>query len=156
MKAFRFRLESLLHLRGLTRERALKEYANAIHDRQLAEARCKELTDRLRQIEDMVADLRNEGISGHDQATFLASIEYAKDALAKQNEVLRLALEDEELKRSSYVEADVAEKTMLRLKERRQEEHLHEQAAKEERTLEDVIGSRYSVISPTEISHETA
>ena len=41
MKAFRFRLESFLHLRSLTREKCLKEYAQAIEERQRQEAEAK-------------------------------------------------------------------------------------------------------------------
>ena len=156
MKAFRFRLESLLHLRGLTRESSLKDYAHAIDNRQKEENRVEELADRLSQIEKRVASLRDEGISGHDQAIFLASIEHAKIALGKQREIARLALAEEELKRESYLESDKKEKIMLRLKERRKKDHLMEQMSKEEQALEDVIGARHGVILPTEISHETA
>lgn len=156
MKAFRFRLESLLHLRSLTRERCLKEYAHAINDRRVAEARSEELATQLNQIEDRVAFLRREGMSGHDQATFLSSIEHAQEVLAQQRKVVELSLTEEDDKKKSYLKSDVAEKTMMRLKERRKKDHLSEEAAKEERALEDVIGARYSMISPTEISHETA
>ncbi len=156
MKAFLFRLESLLHLRSLTRERCLKEYAYSINERRGEEARGEELTIRLAQIEASVAARRKEGISGHDQAIFLASIEHAKDALDKQREVIGQALADEERKRGVYLKSDMNEKTLLRLKERRKEEHLRDQEVKEERALEDVIGARYSVISPIELSHETA
>jgi flagellar export protein FliJ len=156
MKAFRFRLESLLHLRSLTRERCLKEYADAINDRRLAVVRSEELAAQLNQIEDRVASLRREGMSGHDQATFLSSIDHAQDMLKQQRKVVEFALTKEEDKRKSYLKADVSEKTMMRLKERRKKDHLLEQATNEERALEDVIGARYNVILPTEISHETA
>ena len=156
MKAFRFRLESLLHLRSLTRERCLKEYAYSINERRCEEERGEELAVRLAKIEASVAARREEGISGHDQAIFLASIEHAKDALGKQREVILQALADEERQRTSYLKSDMDEKILLRLKERRKENHLRDQEVKEERALEDVIGARYSVISPTEFSHETA
>tara|TARA_B100000959_G_scaffold247564_1_gene273929 strand:- start:72 stop:542 length:471 start_codon:yes stop_codon:yes gene_type:complete len=156
MKAFRFRLESLLHLRNLTRERCLKEYAYAISERRREEERCEELADRLAKIEISVATRREEGISGHDQDIFLASIDHAKEALGKQREATRQALAEEERKRISYLKSDMDEKTLLRLKERRKEEHQRDQETKEERALEDMIGVRYSLISPTEISYETA
>ena len=156
MKVFRFRLESLLHLRSLTREKALKEYAHAINERRLQEERSKSISRRLAQIEDSVAARRKEGISGHDQANFLASIEYTKDALANQREITSRALADEEDKKATYLEADIAEKTLLRLKEHRKEEHLRVQGAKEERALEDVIGARHRYISPIDKSYETA
>ena len=156
MKAFHFRLESLLHLRNLTRERCLKEYASAINQRRTEEERCEELTERLTEIHASVAARREEGISGHDQDTFLASIEHAKEALAKQREVTQQALDEEELKRASYLKSDMDEKTLLRLKERRKEEHQRDQEAKEEHALEDMIGARHNIILPTEISYETA
>ena len=156
MKAFRFRLESLLHLRGLTREKCLKDYAEAISQRQSQEDRCEQISRRLNNIETSVATQRDQGISGHDQDTFLASIEHARNALTEQREVVARSLAEEKKKKATYLKADMTEKILLRLKERRKEDHLRDQMAKEERALEDVIGSRYAVILPTEISHETA
>lgn len=154
MKAFSFRLESLLHLRSLTRERRLKEYAQSIEVRRSADRRFDELVNRLKQIEIKVAACREQTISGHDQAIFLASIDHSKTAISKQREVALEAKAEEELKRAAYIESDIAEKTLIRLKERRQEEHLREQLAQEDRALADVIGSRHSVILPTEFSYE--
>ena len=156
MKAFRFRLESLLNLRTLHRERRLKEYAHAINERQREEELFGVLSARLTKIEIDIAERRAQGISGHDQDIFLASIDHAKAALDRQREVIRTALSEEEHKKASYIEADIAEKTLLRLKERRNEEHLREQESKEERALEDVIGARYGITLPTELYHETA
>ncbi|MBL62873.1 MAG: flagellar export protein FliJ [Opitutae bacterium] len=154
MKAFTFRLESLLHLRSLTRERRLKEYAQSIEVRRSADRRCGELEDQLKEIEAKVAAGREQTISGHDQAIFLASIDHSKAAISKQREIALKATTEEESKRASYIESDIAEKTLLRLKERLQEEHLREQLYQEDRALEDVIGSRHGVILPTEFSYE--
>ena len=156
MKAFRFRLESLLHLRSLTREKSLKEYAHAINERRLQEERRERISQRLAQIEDSVADRRKESISGHEQANFLASIEHDKDTLTNQREITSRALAEEEGRKAAYLKADIAEKALLRLKERRKEEHLQVEEAKDERALEDVIGARYRYISPIDICYEIA
>ena len=156
MKAFRFRLESLLNLRTLHRERRLKEYAHAINERQREEKLLGALSARLTKIETDIAERRTQGISGHDQDIFLASIDHAKAALDRQREVIRIALSEEERYKATYIEADIAEKTLLRLKERRNEEHLREQESKEEAALDDVIGARYGITLPTELYHETA
>ena len=156
MKAFRFRLESLLNLRTLHRERRLKEYAHAINERQRQEELLGVLSARLAKIESDVAERRAHGISGHDQDIFLASIDHANAALERQREVIQTALAEEERTKATYIEADIAEKTLLRLKERRSEEHLREQESKEEGALEDVIGARYGITLPTELYHETA
>ena len=156
MKAFRFRLESLLHLRGLTREKCLKDYAEAISQRQSQEDRCEQISRRLNNIETSVATQRDQGISGHDQDTFLASIEHARNALTKQREVVVRSLAEEEKKKAIYLKADMAEKILLRLKERRKKEHIRVQEAKDERALEDVIGARYGILLPTELSYESS
>ena len=156
MKAFRFRLESFLHLRSLTREKCLKEYAQAIEERQRQEELREMLSRKLAQIESSVASKRQEGIRGSDQDAFLGSIEHAKVELINQRVVASQALAEEEKKRTAYIEADIAEKTLLRLKEHRKKEHHRVQEAKEERALEDMIGARHGFISPNEVSYETA
>ena len=150
MKVFRFRLESLLHFRGLTREKCLKDYAQAINKRKSDELRCEQISQRLDDIERSVAAQREQGIAGHDQATFLASIEHARESLKKQREVVAKSLAAEDKSKKSYLEADTAEKILLRLKERRKEEHIRLQEAKEDRALEDVIGARFGILLPTE------
>ena len=150
MKVFRFRLESLLHLRGLTREKCLKDYAQAINQRQSEELRCQQISQRLQDIEKSVAAQREQGIAGHDQAIFLASIEHTRESLKKQSEAVAQSLANEETTKKSYLEADTAEKILLRLKEHRKEEHIRLQEAKEDRALEDVIGARFGILLPTE------
>ena len=150
MKAFRFRLESLLHLRGLTREKCLKDYAQAISQRKFEEERCEQISQRMKDIEASVADQREQGITGHDQDTFLASIEHARKALSAQREAVEQSLAKEEETKNIYLEADTAEKILLRLKDRRKKEHLRLQEAKEDRALEDVIGARFGILLPTE------
>ena len=156
MKAFHFRLESLLHLRGLTCEKCLKDYAESISQRQFQEDRCEQISRRLNNIETSVSTQREQGIFGHDQDTFLASIEHARNALTKQREVVARSLSEEDKKKAIYLKADMAEKILLRLKERRKKEHIRVQEAKEDRALEDVIGARFGILLPTELSYENS
>ena len=65
-------------------------------------------------------------------------------------------LNEEEKKKAIYLKADMAEKILLRLKERRKKEHQRDQESKEERALEDVIGSRFRIILPTELRYENS
>ena len=47
MKSFKFRLETLMNLRELEKERAVKDYANAISSREKAESNLKTAIDSL-------------------------------------------------------------------------------------------------------------
>ena len=47
MKSFKFRLETLVNLRELAKERAVKDYANAISSREKAESNLKTAIDSL-------------------------------------------------------------------------------------------------------------
>ena len=66
------------------------------------------------------------------------------------------SLAEEEKKKAIYLKADMTEKILLRLKERRKKEHIRVQEAKDERALEDVIGARYGILLPTELNYESS
>ena len=148
MRAFHFRLQTLLNLREIAREEALSIYAKSIRRRELEENKLLACERRLGELRQEVGVRRKEGFIGADQATFLRAVNLAKDRLHRQRAKVNRARRTEEESRTVFVEADGDEKSLVRLKERMQEEHFRFELKKEERELEDVIGTRYG-LKPT-------
>lgn len=148
MRAFHFRLQTLLNLREMAREEALSAYANAIRQRELNEEKLADCISRLDELREAVAACRAKSFTGAEQANFQQAVNLAKERLLRQRNKANRVKRVEENARTSYVKADGYEKSLSNLKARRQEDHFHLELKKEERELEDVIGARYA-LKPT-------
>ena len=143
MRAFHFRLQTLLNLREMAREEALSVYAQAIRQRELEQMELIACNRRLKELREEIGFRRKEGFTGAEQATFLRAVNLSRDRLRRQHVKANQAKRAEEKARSAFVEADGNEKSLARLKDRKEEEHFRFELKKEERELEDVIGARY-------------
>ena len=99
MKAFSFRLETLLHLREMAKDKAIAEYGLAIARREEAQ---KVLQERKRQMEDLREEIgrrRSTGFS--ERAKFCnRSIERSKEAIIDCNSNFEEAKKIAEAKRN--------------------------------------------------------
>lgn len=143
MKVFSFRLETLLHLREISRDKALSQYAHAINVRQGKEEtlRCRKL--HLEELQHQIGEKRKNSFSGSKQEAFDLSVKHAKEQIIDANKNLRLSIQTEEAKKSIYLKSDSEYKSLLRLKEKQFVEHVRYESLKEERELEDIIGGRF-------------
>ena len=143
MKVFGFRLETLLHLRELAKDKAIGEYGLAVSRREEAEKTLSEANDGLRELREEIGIRRSVGFSGNDQEVFNRSLELAKERIidchAKVEEAGRIAI----AKRDLYLQADSSYKSLFTLKEKKREEHIKYESKKEEMELEDIIGARF-------------
>jgi len=143
MRAFEFRLETLLHLRELAKDRAIAEYGLAVSKREDAENALREANDGLRDLRDEIGIRRSVGFSGNDQEVFNRSLVLAKERIVDCNAKVMDAGKIEIAKRDLYLQADSSYKSLLKLKEKKREEHIEYESKKEEMELEDIIGSRF-------------
>ena len=148
MRAFHFRLQTLLNLREMAREEALSAYANTIRQRELNEEKLADCNSRLDELREAVAVCRTKSFTGAEQANFQQAVNLAKERLLRQRNKVKRFKRVEEKARTSFVKADGGKKSLTNLKARRQEDHFHFELKKEERELEDVIGARYA-LKPT-------
>ena len=143
MRAFVFRLETLLHLRELAKDKAIAEYGLAVSKREEAENKLVKANDGLRELRDEIGIRRSVGFSGKDQEVFNRSLVLAKERIidcnAKAQEAGRIEIAQREL----YLQADSSYKSLLKLKEKKREEHIEYESKKEEMELEDIIGARF-------------
>ena len=143
MKAFSFRLETLLHLREMAKDKAIAEYGLAIARREEAQ---KVLQQRKRQMEDLREEIsrrRSTGFSGSEQNSYNRSIERAKEAIIDCNSKFEEAKKIAQAKRELYLSADSQFKSLLKLKEKQRDRHIEVETKKEEMQLEDIISSRF-------------
>ena len=143
MKAFSFRLETLLHLREMAKDKAVAEYGLAIARSEEAQ---KVLQERKRQMEDLREEIgrrRSTGFSGSEQNSYNRSIERSKEAIIDCNSNFEEAKKIAEAKRELYLNADSQFKSLLKLKEKQRDRHIEFETKKEEMQLEDIISSRF-------------
>ena len=143
MKAFTFRLETLLHLREISKDRAIKEYAQAISKREKLELDLKKAVKMLEVLNAEINERRASGFSGFEQDGFNQSILRAKEIIIDLNSKVADSKNIESAKRNLYLRADSKCKSLLKLKEKKKVEHLKSEEKKEESELEDIIGSRF-------------
>ena len=143
MKAFTFRLETLLHLREISKDRAIKEYAQAISKREKLELDLKKAVKMLGVLNAEINERRASGFSGFEQDGFNQSILRAKEIIIDLNSKVADSKNIESAKRNLYLRADSNCKSLLKLKEKKKVEHLKSEEKKEESELEDIIGSRF-------------
>lgn len=143
MKSFTFRLETLLHLREISKDRAIKEYAQAISKREKLELDLKKAVKMLEVLNAEINERRASGFSGFEQDGFNQSILRSKEVIIDLNSKVADSKNIESAKRNLYLRADSNCKSLLKLKEKKKVEHLKSEEKKEESELEDIIGSRF-------------
>ena len=143
MKAFKFRLETLLHLREISREKALSQYAHAINLRQDKEKELRESELRLVELQFQISEKRKNSFTGSKQEAFDLSVKHAKERILDANKNLQQSIQTEKAKKGIYLNSNSEYKSLLKLKEKQFEIHVRNETLKEERELEDIIGGRF-------------
>jgi flagellar export protein FliJ len=143
MKAFTFRLETLLHLRERAKDQAIKDYALSISKREKAELSLRKAVQNLKSSNEEIKQRRAAGFVGFEQDGFNQSIVQLKENIIELNSKVAESKNIESAKREIYLTADSNCKSLLKLKEKKKEEHLKSEEKKEEAELEDIIGARF-------------
>ena len=143
MKAFRFRLETLLRLKDASRERALQDYAISIKIRQEWEAKLDRAVGYIAELENMLSEKQKLNFRASDLASIQMHLEQARQEVESFTLEVSRKKALEESRRTIFLKKESESKSLLRLKERQMSEHLEMETKKEEHELEDVIGARY-------------
>ena len=143
MKAFKFRLETLLHLREISRDKALSQYAQAINLRQDKEKELRESELRLVELQFQISEKRKNSFTGSKQEAFDLSVKHAKERILDANKNLQQSIQTEKAKKGIYLNSNSEYKSLLKLKEKQFKIHVRTETLKEERELEDIIGGRF-------------
>ena len=103
MKAFTYRLETLLHLREIARDKALAKYAESINSRQHFESELKKSELNLESLQIQIGNQRKVFFAGFEQASFNRSILLAKEMIIDVNKKLQEAIQQEVAKKKIYL-----------------------------------------------------
>jgi len=143
MKAFKFKLQTLLKLREASRERALLDYAKSIHERQQIEANLKKAIAHVYSLENFVGDKQKTNFRANDLTSLIGSIEDARNKVESLSTDLSQQKTIEESRRKIFLTKNTDSESLQNLKDRQTSEHIDLETKKEERELDDIIGARY-------------
>ena len=143
MKAFSFRLESLLQLRESSREKALIGYAQSINARQKIEVELNALNEVLTKLHKDITLQRTSSLEGFTDQSFQNSMDSTKQQILNFHGKLEDAKKIELSKKKIFLAADGSLHSILRLKDKQSTSHLSSELKKEERELDDIISSRF-------------
>jgi len=146
MKRFQFKLSTVKKLRELQLDQCLRTYSQAIERRKIAEQRIEILEAKLQQHQVELADVRSGtsfGVGVQDvwqsgQSHILRTIEQVGSELRKLRE-------EEHQAREAFFKARMEVKSIERLEDKDQKEHLREGERAEELELEDMINARRNI-----------
>jgi flagellar export protein FliJ len=127
----------------MAKDKAIKEYAISISNRENAEQDLKNAVKDLESLNSEIKQRRTVGFSGFEQEAFNQSILRTKESIINFNSKLADSKNIEVAKRGLYLDADSKCKSLLKLKDKQQKEHLIAEGKKEESELEDIIGARF-------------
>ena len=143
MRKFSFRLETLLHIRELAKEKAIVNYGKAIAKREKCEKKLDFELTNLNLLKKQIKENRILGFYAHQQSPFSLSLQTLNDKIVLLNKQVDEAKISENVKRKIFNEADTSFKSLLKLKSNQKAEHFRSESRKEEVELEDIINSRF-------------
>ncbi|MDA8775035.1 hypothetical protein N9N13_04825 [Opitutales bacterium] len=143
MRKFTFRLETLLQIRELAKEKAIVNYGKAIAKREKCEEKRSLEMSNLTLLKNQIKQNRILGFYAHQQSPFSLSLQSLKDKITLLNKQVDDARTAEDVKRKIFNEADSRYKSLLKLKSNQKSEHFSSESRKEDFELEDIINSRF-------------
>lgn len=143
MRAFNFRLATLLRLREASREKSLLEYAKSIQERQQTEDRLKRANEYVSTLEFKLNEKQKFSFNANELEAVIGGLDHARTVVRDLSTELSRKKTLEESRRQLFVQKDSESKSLDRLKDRQMQEHVELEAKKEEQELDDVIGARY-------------
>ncbi len=143
MKAFTFRLQTLLKVRQSSRDKALRSYGLAVRQ---TDKLNEELTCKKKEIEDLQASIRQKRSSSffaQEQEHLESTLSSLKDDIVALHGQLQNALKIQNSKRDLFLKADSQLKSFEMLREKQKQSHEFSELKKEEIQVNDIISSRF-------------
>ena len=152
MKAFNFKLKTLLKLRQAFKEKALFNYGKAVHEAEEMQHSLSSLKHKLKDLHSSIKHRRENSFYGPEEEHYQRSIISVKNQILNVHSKLKSAHEIREAKRKIFLKADADVKSLEKLKERKKIEHDIFEYKKEESQVDDVITARFNYNLKSSIS----
>ena len=119
MKAFNFKLKTLLKLRQAFKEKALFNYGKAVHEAEEMQHSLSSLNHKLEDLHSSIKHRREKSFYGPEEEHYQRSIISVKNQILNLHSKLKSAHEIREAKRKYSFKADADVKSLEKLKERK-------------------------------------
>ena len=119
MKAFNFKLKTLLKLRQAFKEKALFNYGKAVHEAEEMQHSLSSLNHKLEDLHSSIKHRREKSFYGPEEEHYQRSIISVKNQILNVHSKLKSAHEIREAKRKIFLKADADVKSLEKLKERK-------------------------------------
>ena len=152
MKAFSFKLHTLLQLRKASREKALHAYGKAVHESEMLENDLVRKKSALQTLHDLIKQKRSNYFFGQEEESYQRNISSVKNEILSVHKSLKNSQEIREAKRKLFLKAEAEFKSLEKLREKQKFEHDQSEQKKEESQIDDIISARFSYNLKTSIS----
>lgn len=142
MKAYRFRLETLLKLRARETEQKAELYAEAMNIRISCQTKLNSARDHYHDLREAVINCRNNNLVGVAQTSFLLEIEDAANIIRQLSQSCDQALKNEEKMRNEFIQARQEEETLKKLRQKGYEKYRREFYKQEDKLRDSLTAAR--------------
>jgi len=132
MRRFVFRLDALRRLREMEQETAYGIYGEAVRKRHRLEDACQKQSNHLCSIRERISELRETVFPAGLQPYFFGALQSGEEDLRGLLKQLSRAEKHEQERLEEYLEAKARVDILVRLREKRYETHVREEARAEE------------------------
>ena len=143
MKAFRFRLDSVLTLRAAKENEAKERYALALSAVARAERELANAQTDLERLHEGLESSRTRRFRRNDQIISLNAISYQRSICERNAERLAHSRQEARSRLQDFLTAKRAHEALLRLRAKQQAEHLHEAERREQLAVDDFVMARF-------------
>lgn len=142
MKAFKFRLESILTLRKAKSAQAIEAYAKASQKTQDFRSLVEQLDKREFLLNQLLKSSRDGTFQGKSQELFLYSIHENRQNLLHITKLLADAVKEEAQQLQAYINTKKEEKILVNLKDKKSSIYRKEFQIAEDLSLEDLVHAK--------------
>ena len=143
MKRFVFRLDAVRRFREIEQEGAYEVYGGAVRKRHRLEEACQKQSSYLCTVRDQISGLREAVFPAALQPHFFGALQDGEDQLKTLLKQLSRAEIREQECLEEYLEAKSRVDMLVRLREKRYETYMREEARAEEKEIEDLFNARF-------------
>ena len=141
MRKFRYRLEAVMRLRRLEKDRAMARFAKALRRRWDLEQTCRGHAGRLSRIQELVSRRRRKAFCGRLQGYYWGAMQEAVSLLRKAQNTVEQARREEEEVLQQFLLAKSKAEALEQLRRKQRQDHYRTETRWEEKAVEDLVNA---------------
>ena len=141
MRKFRYRLEAVMRLRRIEKDRAMANFAKALQRRLGMEKICRGHAGRLRRIQEQISRRRHKAFHGSLQGYYWGAMQEAVSLLNTARNTVEQARREEEEVLQQFLLAKTKAEALEQLRRKRRQDHYRTETRLEEKVVEDLVNA---------------